>query len=70
MRVDMDRQQHYERMMALSEVGERRGRAAGQTGSVNLNQYLTSEERQNLLDSLQALNWTKGVSEPKFVANQ
>ncbi len=66
----MNKQQHYERMMELSEVGERRGRAAGQSGSVNLNQYLTPEERQDLLDSLRALNWTKGVSEPEFVANQ
>jgi hypothetical protein len=66
----MGKQQHYARMMALSEMGERRGRAAGQTGSVNLNQYLTPEERQDLLDSLRALNWTKGVSEPKFVTNQ
>jgi hypothetical protein len=54
--------QHRQFVDQLSTEGERRARAAGISGPVNLNEYLTPEEQQQLLKSLRALNWKKPTS--------
>jgi hypothetical protein len=66
----MDRQQQWDRMMALSEEGEHRGRAASKTGSVSLNKYLTSEEQQQLQEFLSALHCKTEASARQFSPNQ
>ncbi len=50
----MNRQQQWQRMMALAEEGERRGRAVGITGGVHLKDYLNPEEQQELLQLLRS----------------
>jgi hypothetical protein len=52
----MDKQQHRDRVTALSDEGERRARAAGVTGRVSLNEYLTPEEQKQLGESLKSLD--------------
>jgi hypothetical protein len=52
----MDKQQHRDRVTAISDEGERRARAAGVAGAVSLNQYLTPEEQQQLGESLKSLD--------------
>lgn len=68
--LKMHEKQHYDRMMALSEEGERRARSEGCTGPVNLNEYLTPEEQQQLRLSLSALSWQKPAPMPEFAGNQ
>jgi hypothetical protein len=64
----MNKEQHYARMKALSAEGERRGREAGVTGSVDLEQYLSDQEREQLLESLRALNWGPSIPLPPHVS--
>jgi|APDOM4702015118_1054815.scaffolds.fasta_scaffold2134343_1 hypothetical protein len=58
--------QHRQLVDRLSAEGERRARAAGVSGSVSLNEYLTPEEQQQLLQSLRALDWQKPTSLSEF----
>jgi hypothetical protein len=53
--MTMTAREHYNRAQAISEVGQRRHEAAGGVGPARLEDYLTPEEKQQLLESLRAL---------------
>jgi hypothetical protein len=68
--MTMTTREHFNRAKAISEAGQHRHEAAGGVGPAKLENYLSSEEKRQLLESLRALPWEKSVPAAPIAPNQ